>query len=526
MRGPSPLQDAFRLFLSENDAEYEEGFRALMNAGSAAAPGLRKALPAAPRRGFPAVAILYVAGSGGEVPLEFRARHLARFEWPRGQEEQNAIVVPFVRGEIENDLVRAGRPALRPLRDALAGDAPSEARALGVVRAMFRIGGRAAADELAALLDAERDLGGVRVCDVAAGALLHLGLQDPLLRAASREVLVRSARAWWEKAKDQPEPEWVREAAAAADREVLELLVGETIDDPGEWRTRNPDWRPPPPPLHPEALLPRLSAGRAAAWAANRALEEATGARLFVPRVERLGELCAALRLWQPPADLEVAWRRYLGSRFLRMTVAVVGTPPGKDANHLLWHEENHSHSTEEPVAKLEIASGDEAFLLYAQSRDFGTRLVYGEYHESVSGYRTVLKEFFPRRPIVVFSSSFRACVVLSVEEVPGRRTPRPPEELFAETRRRLRKLAQASEGEERRRALRALGYCQDPSDAEFLREQKAHEALLLIGDPSALEGNPALEPHEIEMALRRAVDPKVKAFLEQLKRAGEAPGR
>ena len=299
-------------------------------------------------------------------------------------------------------------------------------------------------------------------------------------------------------------------------REVLELLVGESIEDPKDWRAKNPEWSPPPPPIHPEAVLPRLSAGRASAFAANRALEEATGTRLFVPRADRLGELCAAIRLWQRPPALEVAWRRYLESRTLRMTIAVVGHPPKRESNHLLWHYENHSNCTEEPTGKLEFAAGEEAFLLYVQSRDFGTRLVYGEYHESPRDRRTVLREFSSSRPAVVFSPSFKACVVISIEEVSGRRTARSPEELFVETRRRLRKVAQTAEGEDRRRALRALGYCQDPADADFLKEQKAFEALLLLGDPAGLEGEPCLEPFELEMALRKSQDPRVRAYLEK----------
>jgi hypothetical protein len=301
-------------------------------------------------------------------------------------------------------------------------------------------------------------------------------------------------------------------------REPLELLVGETIDDPKEWWAKHRDWRPPPPPLHPESLLLKFSEGRAAAFAANGALEEATGARLFVPPVARLGELRAAIRLWQPSPDLEAAWRRYLDSRLLRFTIAVVGHPPEKESNHLLWHYENHSNCTEEPTGKLEFASGDEAFLLYVRSRDLGTRLVYGEHYESESERRTVLREYPSRRPAVVFSPAFKACIVISIEEVGGRRTPRPPDELFAETRRRLRKLAQTTEGDEHRRALRALGYCQDPADADFLKEQKAYDALLLLGDQAGLEGPAHLEPYEVEMALRKSQDPRVRNFLEAAK--------
>lgn len=529
-RAPNPFQEAFRKLGSEKDEVYEEGFAALLDAGGAAGSVIRQGLLAAPRRGFPLVAAIYVAGGGDEVPIDLRARHLARFEWPRGREEQNALVIPYVRVSIERDLVRVGRPALRVLTDALAEDASSEARAMDVVRVMLRIGGRGAADAMASLLDRERELsGGIRVCDVAAGALLYLGSQDLLLRAVTREALVRSARAWWEKSRSASEADWIGESAAAlaerhqpkdpeGTREVLELLVGEAIDDPKEWRAKNAGWKPAPAPLSPESLLPRLSAGRASAYSANRALEEATGMRLVVPRAERLGELCAAIRLWQPPPGLETRWRRLLESRYLRLTIDVVGYQPRRETNHLLWHHETTAHVTEDPSGKLEFVSGDEGYLLYVQSFDGGARFLYGEYHESEAEHRTIIREFSADRPTVLISPSFKACVVVSIEEVPGRRTPRPPDELFAETRRRLRKAAGGSRGEEHRRAVRALGYCQDPADREFLKGEKASEALLLLGDPAGLEGDPRLEPYEIEMALRKAEDPGLRARLEAMR--------
>lgn len=529
-RGPSPIDEAFRLLGSEKDEEYEQAFAFLLEAGGAAGPKIRQGLTAAPRRGFPMIAALYVTGGGDEAPLELRARHLALFEWPRAREEQNALVIPYVRSSIERDLVRTGRPALRILAEALSEDASSEQRAMGLVRVMLRIGGRGVADAVAPLLDRERELsGGVRVCDVAAGVLLHLGSQDLLLRAVSREALRSSAREWWRTARDRSEAEWIGEAAGAlaeryqekdlaGTRGVLELLVGETIEDPRDWRMKNPAWRPPAPPLHPETLLPKLSAGRAPAFAANRALEESTGMRLFVPRAERLGELCAALRLWEPPPDLEARWRRALESRFVRLSIDVVGYQPRREMNHLLWHHETTAHVTEDPSGKLEFVVGDEGYLLYVQSLDGGLRFLYGEYHESESEHRTLIREYPALRPMVRISPAFKACVVVSIDEVPGRRTPRSPDELFAETRRRLRKAAESSSGEERSRTLRALGYCQDPADRDLFVKEKAAEALLLLGDPAGLEGEARLEPHEIDMALRKATDPALRARLESMR--------
>ena len=104
--------------------------------------------------------------------------------------------------------------------------------------------------------------------------------------------------------------------------------------------------------------------------------------------------------------------------------------------------------------------------------------------------------------------------------DVPGRRTPRSPDEFFVETRRRLRKLAQAAEGEERRRALRALGYCQDRADADFLKEQKAFDALLLLGDPAGLEGEPRLEDSVPEQPDRRHERGEVEADEQQRRHA------
>ena len=306
-------------------------------------------------------------------------------------------------------------------------------------------------------------------------------------------------------------------------REVLELLVGETIPDPGAWRAGNPDWRPPPPPVHPEEWLSKLTEGRAAAFAANRALEEATGLRVWAPGAQSLGELRGALRLWQPPPELPVRWRRLLESQTLRLVVALIGYHAERGTNHLLWYRETTAHSTEDPSGKLDAAGRDEAYLLYAQAFDQGTRLVYGEYHESPARRRTVIRELSALEPAVVFSSPFKAAVVLSVEEVPGRRAPRPPDELFEEVHRRLRRAAGTSRPDARRRALRALGYFQDPSDLELLRSEKAAEALLLLGDPAGMTPEASLEPHEIEMALRKARDPALRRFLEGMRRVRES---
>ena len=113
------------------------------------------------------------------IALDLRARHLAGFEWPRAHASENAVVEPFVREEVALDLVRTGRPALRPLGAALKEAAPTEAAAMRIVAAMIRIGGRAAAEEFASLIDDPR------VGVAAATALLYLGRQEMLLRTAA-----------------------------------------------------------------------------------------------------------------------------------------------------------------------------------------------------------------------------------------------------------------------------------------------------------------------------------------------------
>jgi hypothetical protein len=529
-RDPSPLEDALRRVTSDRDEEYEAAFAELLHSGEEAVPVLRQGMAAAPGRGFPVVAALYVAGGGDGVPLEFRVRHLARFEWPRGREERNALIIPYVRSSLERDLVRAGRPALRVLARALAEEVLSESRAMAVVRVILEIGGRGAAEAIAPLLERNRELaGGVRVSEVAAGLLLYLGSQDLLLRASSRELLVSSAREWWERARGLPESAWVaEEAQVLADhfrekdpdgsRGVLELLVGGEIENPQEWRTGNPGWTPPPPPVHPEDLLPRLAQGRPAAFAANRALEQATGLRVYLPRLDRLSDLCAAIRLWEPPPDLQGRWRRVLEGRYLRLTMDVVGHHPRRGSNHLLWHSETTAHVTESPSGKLEFAAGGEGYLLYALALGGGSRILYGEYHESEAGFRTVVRECPADHPLIRVSPDFQSVVIVSLEEVPGRRTPERPEELFSEAHRRLRRAAEAAQGTERRRALRALGYCQDPDDRDFLRKEEAFEALLLLGDPAGLRGAPTLERFEVEMALRKAEDPDLRSRLEALR--------
>src|SRR5262245_61101257 len=90
-----------------------EAFQELLRA-NASIPELRRALGAGAAYGFPVVALLYAQGRGDAVPLDFRALHLAGFEWPAATSSENGVVEPYVKLEIEQDLARTGRPALRP----------------------------------------------------------------------------------------------------------------------------------------------------------------------------------------------------------------------------------------------------------------------------------------------------------------------------------------------------------------------------------------------------------------------------
>jgi hypothetical protein len=518
--------DDRRLFALQHDEDgpREEAFQSLLREGGAPAARLRMALGFGERHGFPAVALLYAQGRGDAVPLDLKARHLARFEWPRAAASENAVVEPFVRGELERDLVRTGRPALRLLADALRRDAASEAAAMRVARTIVRIGGRSAPELFAALLDEERDLGGVRVCDAAAAALLYLGRQELALRLASRDARRDAARSWWDLAKDFPESEWIRDAAEALAmkfrpkdpegvRPAFELLVGRAVEDPRGWWEKNRDWRPAPPPLRPEELLPALAQDRARAYDANRRLEEATGTRVISPRPERVSELCAALRLWQPPADLQLRWRRVLATPLLRLSIAAIGSSPS-DAHRIRWASETHFHPTEGESGELRVDTQTESYALFVQALDAGTRLVASESHGGRGGWSGELRSFSEGRPMVMFSAPLKSALVAVVEEVDGRREPPHVSVIRSEWRARLRSWTDSAD------ALRALAYFQDRSDRDVLRERRAGRGLLLLGDPAALELRPTLEPYEIEMALRQAEDPRVREYLEGLRTA------
>jgi hypothetical protein len=109
------LEDGDR---DRRDAAFQDLLRA-----SASIPRLRSALGVGAPFGFPIVALLYAQGRGDAVPLDLRAIHLAGFAWPGATSSENGVVEPFVKLEVEKDLVRTGVPALRPLGQALENHA-------------------------------------------------------------------------------------------------------------------------------------------------------------------------------------------------------------------------------------------------------------------------------------------------------------------------------------------------------------------------------------------------------------------
>jgi hypothetical protein len=470
----------------------DDAFQDLIRGGGSALDLLKDALSAAPNRGFPLVAVLYAEGEGDAVPLDLKARHYASFRWPTAHADENALVEPAVWDELERDLLLAGRHALGFLAGALAKDSPDERTALRTARIMMRIGGRPAMEAFAGLLEADRALGGPRVRDVAAAALLVLAAQDLPLRQADPDAIARFAREWWAAAKDRPDDAWIRESAAA-------LAAKRAEKDPEG--------------VEPVLELLEGKGTRGEAFAENRRRERATGLSAWMPAWERIGDLRAALRLWAPPADLDARWKRLLRGGLLRLTVAAVGRRPKDGAGAVLWARETFFHASENDAIDLRIA-GD-GYSLHVRTREFGTGAVVAEFARSGKQGYGRLYEASVVRPHVHYSPILKSAVIVAVDEVESRRPPPPPDGMKLETRKRLKALEEAG-GD----GAKALAYFQDPKDLPWFRERKAGAALLMLGDPAALELKPSLEIWEIDLALKVSKEPAVLEYLEALRSA------
>lgn len=464
----------------------EAAFQDLIRAGGPEIDLLKSAVAAAPSRGFPLVAVLYAQGEGDAVPLDLKARHYAAFRWPAAYADENALVEPAVWDELERDLLLAGRRALGFLAGALAQDAPDERGALRAARVIARIGGRPAMDAFAGLLDVPRDLGGPRVLDVAAAALLATGGQDLPLRQPEPDAIARAAREWWAAAKEKPESEWFRESAAAL------AALKEDKDPKGV-----------------EAVLELLEGkgARGEAFAENRRLERSTGLSAWMPAWERIGELRSSLRLWSPPPDLDIRWKRLTGGKLLRLSVAAVGHRPKEGAGAVLWARETFFHASENDAIDLSI--GGDGYSLHLRTRELGTRGVIGEFARAGErGYGRVYEASLVR-PLVHYSPILKSALIVAVDEVEARRPLPPPDVVKRETRKRLKSMEDGA---------RALAYFQDPEDLPWFRETNAGAALLMLGDPAALALAPELEPWEIDLARKAAKDPAVRGYLDSLR--------
>src|SRR5262249_3630975 len=138
-------------------------------------------------------------------------------------------------------------------------------------------------------------------------------------------------------------------------RPVVELLIGRPVEDPRAWLNENRGSQPEGAPAHPEAPVSALSKDGARALDAPRRLEGARGVRVYVPGMERRSELRAALRVWQPPEDLELRWRRVLGSPLLRLSIAAIGVSPKQSSHRIRWAYEGYFHPVEEESGELRI---------------------------------------------------------------------------------------------------------------------------------------------------------------------------
>jgi hypothetical protein len=486
------------------------------------ADSLNPAVALDPGNGYPLVAVIVTLGEGDAVPVDLLASHLARFDWPAAHADKNAVVEPYAWNVIERRLVAEGVAAVPHLVRAPRRHAPTEEKALRVIDRLLAIGGPPVGEGLASLLEVKRDLGGVRVCDLAAAALALLSRDGASLALEEGDALVREAGAWWSKVRGLPPGARLARAAARAaengDADLLGLLVGERVEKPREWSKKSAGWMPVAGPYDVKALLEAFKGDRCAAFEANRRLEEATGRILWTPRARNLGELRASLRNWNPGPDLAVRWKRLLEGTLVRMTVALVGYHELEGAPGIIWSRETVYPAVEngQESGGGVIERGD--FFLHVHSRDMGTSVVYSEYLACKEGILGRTTGYPMDRPAIFPTEPVKAMGIVIIEEALARTPPRPPAVLAKDLKALLRRELEGAEGEYREQCLRALAYFQDDEDRERFRAEGSAVPLLIMGDPAGLEGKPVLKLHEIEMGLRKAKTDDVRLYLEGLR--------
>jgi hypothetical protein len=536
----TPVDHRIRLAVTSPDrSERDREFQVLCRAPADALPWLKLRMQEGAGAGFPCVALLVNLGEGDAVPLELKVAHLAKFEWPARYAEVNRVIEPYCWNEVERDVAKAGRPALRLLGEALAREAPDEARAMRVARVMLQLGGAAPAvvlDEFARLLGVERSLGAVRVCDVAGAAILHLCYQDVALYHAGDPAA--AARARLDALRTTGEETWIRMGADAALDAMRHPTEGATWRDWLKRLTGSEDatlastvkdvtvkeWGGVKPGMGEAELVARVRAG---SWNAERVLERRSGVRLRRhPPMRTLHDLRTAR--WDPRPDPQAAlrWERWLESRMLRLGIFRLGADAGSGTRGVLWKFERWFHATEDETAVVEGESDSKPGQLYVQSLDAGTRLVVSDFvlDGEVERGNWRLEGVDGETPVVVENPALTTLMVVMVDDAERRSAPLPPEESAALL---LRRLVAMLSGRGAAASARALGYLGDPTAAGALRKwastvtgetrKTPAAALILLGDPAGLElgVEPALAPHELEMAKGLAKEAKLVAWLQ-----------
>ncbi len=493
-----PIDHRIRVMIQSPDkAEREREFQFLANAPVEIIPNLKLRLQEGHAVGFPCVALLYNLGEGDAVPLELRVLHIAKFSWPARFADANKVLEPYVWNELLGDLRKAGKPALRLLGDALAREAPDEARAMRIVDVMLRVGGatpQVLFEEFARHLDVTRDLAGVRVCDIAGAALLHLSYQDVVLYRSTD--LAAAAKARLDALRGAAEEIWINMGRSAATDAARDAREGATWSE----------------------YLKRLAADEE-----NRVLERHEGVvlRRWTPR-RTLWDLRVAR--WDPRPDpgLATKWRRWKDSRLLRLSISKIGPDPAGQRGVVFIHEK-HFHCTEDDTATFEGQADAGIYQLFVQSLELGTRLVVSEFvvgRESGTG-DTRHFDVDPEAPVCLFHPQLASGTVLLIEEVDTRAPPSAPDALKSKiTKLCLKRLEADPAGASRALAYLGVTSACDEIAACAVKDDEARRAvgaaLLILGDPRGLDlgVTVTLSKHERAMARAAAKDARLKAWL------------